>query len=81
MKSQDVKKSNSEAIKNMMDLEGNLSTFHYFAISFNGFGGCKQTLRVLCSESPWHGDFKNNLGFHLASSVMATHTLFKYSVF
>ena len=46
MKSQDVKKSNSEAIKNMMDLEANLSNFHYYEISFNGFGHSKRTLRA-----------------------------------
>ena len=39
MKSQDVKKSNSGAIKNMMDLEGNLSTFHYGVMSLFGLHG------------------------------------------
>ena len=36
MKSQDVKKSNYEAMKNMMDLEGNLSTFHFVVIYLFG---------------------------------------------
>ena len=48
MKSQDVKESHFEAIKILTDLEGNLSTCHYFAISFNGFGRSNQGLRPLC---------------------------------
>ena len=47
MKSQDVKESHFEAIKILTDLDGNLSTCHYFAISFNGFGGCKQGLKTV----------------------------------
>ena len=49
MKSQDVKESHFEAIKILTDLEGNLSTCHYFAISFDGFGRSKRGLRTVCS--------------------------------
>ena len=45
MKSQDVKESHFEAIKILTDLEGNLSTCHYFAILSNGFGGRIQGLK------------------------------------
>ena len=51
MKSQDIKESHFEAIKILTDLEGNLSTCHYFAILSNGFGGCIQRLRPLCSKA------------------------------
>ena len=47
MKSQDVKESHFEAIKILTDLEGNLSTCHYFAISSNGFGRSKQGLKTV----------------------------------
>ena len=45
MKSQDVKESHFEAIKILTDLEGNLSTCHYFAILSNGFSGRIQGLK------------------------------------
>ena len=48
MKSQDVKESHFEAIKILTDLEGNLSTCHYFAILSNGFGGRIQGLKPVC---------------------------------
>ena len=51
MKSQDVKESHFEAIKILTDLEGNLSTCHYFAISSNGFGRSKQGLKTVCAEA------------------------------
>ena len=47
MKSQDVKESHFEAIKILADLEGNLSTCHYFVISSNGFGRSKQGLKTV----------------------------------
>ena len=50
MKSQDVKESHFEAIKILTDLEGNLSTCQYFAISLNGFGRSKQGLKTVCSQ-------------------------------
>ena len=53
MKSQDVKKSNSGAIKNMMDLEGNLSTFHYGVMSLFGLHGhsSKYELKPNCCQN------------------------------
>ena len=50
MKSQDIKESHFEAIKILTDLEGNLSTCHYFAISSNGFGRSKQGLKTVWKE-------------------------------
>ena len=50
MKSQDAKESHFEAIKILTDLEGNLSTCQYFAISLNGFGRSKQGLKTVCIQ-------------------------------
>ena len=55
MKSQDVKKSNSEAIKNMKELEGNLSTFHFIVL----------TLAVQYVDSRQYGYYTNISGFVL----------------
>ena len=50
MKSQDVKKSNYEAMKNMMDLEGNLSTFHFVVIYLFGLYG--HSSKYACNRRP-----------------------------
>ena len=38
------------AMKLLTYLEGNLSTCHYFAISFDGFGRSKQGLKTVCLQ-------------------------------